>query len=1030
MEKIISFRIELELDDNQSAIWFRERHGYHFHLSLRRKTQMITPRDIRSNLRVCQHFIEVQNLIEAARQLEDAHRIAVFQIEKFSAMDVAPVDSLRFLNSDLFHLDLISGGEVVQQPHLLPKAGEPATPVGVQLTFYHPVIGDRQFEEAFVDRRGETLNNERGLLPIGGVRILVRDRIHGPAVESTQPFELVDNIQVLPRSVSLYRPIQIDMGIELKTDRVDLIVPEAPTNYVLENEVPIREIWATPTPAQFALGPGGIVPSLKVRLGTVVNSLKKRFREKSIQLRDRTFREELLDTRADSTSSNSDDIDALQSRYEQLKSEGGSDSELEEAKRKLESKIESRFANWTSRCQQLLGDIVDNKSLWPSVESGTDDWPLYSRLSSLMNEIGLCHDLVARHDQINEVLSDLRKDLGNAGFKQVKIFFVKERVSSSQRIAEDETTGDDTMTTFRIMMRPWFVEDSAKPYKSLLKLIFPGNEGAENAINAVLAKAPPVRVFRDADRDPVHLSIRQQRRVEFCWNGLRDIWHHDLDWTIQLLDRYHRIRERIRKLVVLPDEKDAEDGPVDVQGRKFDVSENINSEIYEPEAFVPSHPQGIRPKFFARCVKSIGVPRLEPLPEHAGIVPSIYRPPHLIAFEVLDSAERDRASHNVLTRTRYGNYRSLTPLLTGKMNSDLTKMYVGFHNSGGSREPMNVLRELSKDAVGSNDLFKEWRTQLRLSLGNFSAGGTRSQFPSRIVATPVEENGDLLQFKELDANDTALFDLCETSGPEKTTLPPRYASEVYSYWHLPYYLDYELEAAHAADYLVSKSASCRMSREPMFLGLPKVHIWSKSNDKNEVEIDLYPALLGNHLTPQELAKACENPVLLDSPLLFNDLDSSSECWRVNPNVTEKVDDGSNTPFSTSYLNYDHWNIPLIFLPDIEMDYTIYADIGTAEVRKWIPLLAWRGPANAGSSPDTHAFATSADLFGFQLRNLAGEATTTEVKFGKTNSGKPKRATASFLVKFNEPEIVGQIRDIGLALRRGALRTDIFPGEKE
>ena len=226
------------------------------------------------------------------------------------------------------------------------------------------------------------------------------------------------------------------------------------------------------------------------------------------------------------------------------------------------------------------------------------------------------------------------------------------------KILSVETADGETMATIRVAMMPWNARPAGSPTRpqqsareSLLQWIL-GEGSRWLPLYENCARGPLLLRYRDETRAPRNLALHNGRLVRYRWRGLRDLWHHDLEFAIQLLDRYERIRDRFllerQRLASAADRETIED---EAAARRARSREALGDEL----TFRSAEAEVL-------AVREIIVPRLEPLGPPPGIFPAALRDPWLVAFEVLDTEERQKAAHNTLARTRPGELIVHLPL--------------------------------------------------------------------------------------------------------------------------------------------------------------------------------------------------------------------------------------------------------------------------------------------------------------------------------------------------------------------------------
>ena len=414
-QELACVRLEWSLDLAASG-WMHEYRGYHFYAGLRRKRSAEV--NIRAPLSPCTHRLQF-----VAAPAEPV-AIDVFQLEIFS-FEIAPDAGLRqrFLHHDCFSPVLLRRIDDVDEPE--GKGFAPASlpksltaddgPVVVELDFTHPAAGHPDFNGTIVNADGTRANAPP--LPVGGVRILVRDRT---ADAEPAPFLTAETIQVLPRTVALYRPIAIEHGLALRPLRTDLDAKSAfaPPNTVetsglAESEETVR-----------CFGPRGVVDRLRIELRAQVRKIQEAARKASggteAGANLEVFRERSFDAAAWNSEKEepvAGAFDAQQAEIDELieqliaagqlpEPEGSAKQErvrdqIRVKTKELHDAIADRVKPWREKARKALEiDLTEFESQPPPPAPPPPDdwqlswWPAVGRLVALMRELGLVQDLV------------------------------------------------------------------------------------------------------------------------------------------------------------------------------------------------------------------------------------------------------------------------------------------------------------------------------------------------------------------------------------------------------------------------------------------------------------------------------------------------------------------------------------------------------------------------------------------------------------------------------------------------------------
>lgn len=159
----------------------------------------------------------------------------------------------------------------------------------------------------------------------------------------------------------------------------------------------------------------------------------------------------------------------------------------------------------------------------------------------------------------------------------------------------------------------------ARPWIATVRiLLLPSTGAIDNALSDkwrtlmswALARSDDDRILY-FEEDPTSLDLLPMDEAgwtSFAWAGLQDRWHHRLQFAVQQLGRYSRVRD------------------------------DKTTPVGDPPA---SH------------LQTLEVPRLEPAPPCQAI--TAVNDPYRVAFAIADCAQRQEAAHNALVRMRYGD---------------------------------------------------------------------------------------------------------------------------------------------------------------------------------------------------------------------------------------------------------------------------------------------------------------------------------------------------------------------------------------
>ncbi len=945
--------------------WLEQFRGYQFYVGLRRRRHQ-SEVNVRAPLSQCEHRLAYDP------PTGESVVIGVFQLE-FFPFDPSPKMGLtqQFLHRDCFRLALLQRREDLEEPggvafypladtqDLREGAWEsPAKgdgPVVVELDFTHPAANHPDSRGTIVDSDG-TVKDDAPALPVGGVRILVRDPV---AEADHSPFLTAEAVQVLPREVARYRPVSIEQGLAVRPLNADpaLRSTAAPPATVAGSKMEETEELVR------CFGPGGVVAQLRAQLRVAVGTIQTTVVDGSGApiFRERSFHADAWDS-PDGGETLSGAFDALQAEIDDLKirldglkkrlgEQGVAQTEkdtLEQIDLKtaeMHKAITGRMQPWLAKARKSLevdlSELKDQKP--PAVEPPVDWevttdlaaawWPANGRLSGLMRELGLAQDLVVQLGAINTARTHVKDAAAALG------------AGSPLKVLSVETVDGDTMATIRLVVMPWAARPAvpagpgpavtARP--ALLQSIL-GDSGPWLKLYNHCVVGPRLLRYRDNTRAPLNLSLRSGRRVRYRWRGLRDLWRHNLEFAVQLLDRYERIRERFlleqqRKVAeAVTEAPDAAAGAVA-------GADNEKIELLAADRRARSRDLLGDTLTFASAaardlaVHRIRVPRLEPIGLPPGIFPAALRQPWQVAFEVLDTDERQKTAHNALARTRPGDLQLHLPIRSFFPDAP------AYFPSAGEPKHEGAIAHLRKVALAQGvPFFKWWAGQLA-SAGKKMTDQTQYDLPSGLGKTATRVKEDKFLSWTIGGR---------TPVPDEGFAPPRPGCDTVAYPDEAYYLQYEQGCYFSADDRVSREVRANVEREPWHLALPFPAKYEFRPGTRDLQILLSPALLGSHCTLEEIKRSL----------------GVDQAWRLQPD-----DPRGLTLKEFGAPAEGDWAIPLAALPDVWLEYAFYLNVAEGDAgQKLVPLFEWKAPRrDGGLGPLTE---DANHPLGFEIKSLA------------------------------------------------------------
>lgn len=456
-------------------------------------------------------------------------------------------------------------------------------------------------------------------------------------------------------------------------------------------------------------------------------------------------------------------------------------------------------------------------------------WVIHARVLTVLRELGYTRDLVVKkwalpqlHEWLKNVPETNAFDPQKIGFR---CYVVIGQCDGIQKVP---------LATVRLAVLPEpghpFYEALATPQKEThlernrqklvealgLKPKESDKSGTESAKACLAESAPGILLMLLTDRSPAprYVTMDAQRRVELPWNELTDLWHHDLEFIVERLSRYERLGSAPVREPAAPAAAPAREAEPDWPSQESEK-------------------------------RAVVVPRRQELKDKPFLLPVMHRLQTRVAFQILDTRERFAAAASVLSRVRSGvHFVHLSPRFRRRAEDE--SRYRRLPPVDLAALKPSVSTQLSKEALDLQGAAR-WYVQ---------PADTEPTNPcQRYFCELVTSRTESWLSGEGDPTDQRLC----LPGGEEAIVPVTHA-DVVEIPHAPYYLEYELEAWLSADGVKGPSSKAVQSRRPAGLGLvrcPSV-VWmieEGQEDTRRLEIELWPSLLGSHLTKQEWAQS-------------------------------------------------------------------------------------------------------------------------------------------------------------------------------
>lgn len=572
--------------------------GIRFYVALRRKEndrfegRDTEHRSVESVLRPCEHFISVGK----------HQKQRIFQIEHIPEL----VSERLFIEKDGIALRYLSASSDSPNPdpngEWINKSGEKLAP--------DPFRVQIQFSTLGVD--GTSTGDGKVNLP-GGFRVWLRDVVSNDEL----PFELVGSFETLSPEIYRYRPYLIDSSKDLSVRDVNQ-ANDNPSSEI--KGVSIDDIHRFFDSLSDEVRTWSGAPRI---VRSTVNADTKTVENKDTDDQDKkksyTGGPNLKD----------DQLSALLARLRlaEIKHNGQTaDARL------VNEDVREQKAQTTD---QQLGDLLSRLGEDQSLRAVLRDWALLGPFVDWAYANGAARDLILPLGlRTVDDLEELRKNLKT--FAEEFKTATEEtgvRIAAFAVVPAGWEKTDQLMATVRICVLPATPNDEIKSnYFKLLDLALRD-----------LAAEGPLHVFSESRGNTGFLPFDHSGICTVEWNGIKDLWRHQLECTVEQLDRYALVRAMVlsapdsqsKPTTVLPEETETIEPKAPIE-RLASLNTNI----------CPS--KDLDKKYIQQFV----VPRLMLPPPP----PAIRRVADnkKVAFRIEDSQERKNAAQNLLARVRSG----------------------------------------------------------------------------------------------------------------------------------------------------------------------------------------------------------------------------------------------------------------------------------------------------------------------------------------------------------------------------------------
>ncbi|MFO0587701.1 MAG: hypothetical protein U0441_09180 [Polyangiaceae bacterium] len=454
-----------------------------------------------------------------------------------------------------------------------------------------------------------------------------------------------------------------------------------------------------------------------------------------------------------------------------------------------------------SSAEYIQGAATSEPSPAPLTPDPAYEWAVIGRLVHVLADAGLVKDIVVSAGGALDFLAALRRELENGN--NVKTY-------GSVKVLLARTRDEVLLRTFRVLVLPPMDWQNANlppvttvPGRACRRFLAAPNEVTLPGEPKPIAPAPRIEELRDVSTSPVRLTVTRSRELHYVDESLRDGWHHDLEWRIQKLDRYDRVR----------------------------------ADLHPEQKPLPPDP----PKPDRRTI-SVAVPRTEPVKETPVVLAAQTRGDAAAAFHVMDTRQGTAAAANALARTRAGRiscHHTCSQQLPEQNKDPIAKALSGW-------KVEQQQKAIDDWTLAFSDKDPAPRAAERLIVPDPALPGV-----TRVHAL-CGAAWDVLA-RMYPAPEDSAHETAPLPGATRVVLPLA-----------PYYLDHTLVARITADEQASSEASATTRRAPRQIGLARRPRFSVGPDGRSLTLRILPSLLGTHLSGAEhRALPADRPKLRD-----------------------------------------------------------------------------------------------------------------------------------------------------------------------